>query len=129
MSRSEQVLKVTLYSLCAIAILTGLAGVLAGGYSMPGVGSLSPAVDSNFRFLSAVWTAFGLFCYWVAKHRDAWPVFIRPIAILMLAGALARVMSALVAGIPPVAEMAATLLEVLLFLLLWFSYRRYLLNG
>lgn len=91
----------------AICLFLGSAGVLAGGGGVllgleviPGEVAIDATSDSEFRFLSAFWAAFGLLCFWIARRLDDRKRYIFFMATVMAAGGAARILSLAVVGPP-----------------------------
>ncbi len=84
----------------AAAVLIGLGLIFFGPALVPGAGTVSRTVDSEFRFYATLFVFYGallLWCLWgtAAKHRA-----IMVLAGVLFAGGVARLCSVLAVGLP-----------------------------
>lgn len=123
--------------LSVIAVLTGAMDVLSGiaGQANIGVGPATvppydPVLDSQVRFLGAVWLGFGVI------QAAAWRDIVRHGAILQVCyfaivlGGIARVLSLCLTGIPTgsvgrIFIVVALIIELVFVPLAWIAVRRY----
>lgn len=128
--------KITTALLSLIALLTGAMDVIVGvaGQANIGVGAaaaapLDPVLDSQVRFLGAVWLGLGavqLFCLGDLRRYGA--ILQLCFAIVMLGG-IGRVLSLIQVGQPksgtgPSFILAALAIELVLVPLAWLTFRR-----
>jgi hypothetical protein len=99
-----------------IAIITGgrpvLLGIADGAYGLP-VGTLSPVLDNNLRFLAAQWLGVGLLCCWSLPHPAQRRGAILVVAALLLLGGVGRYVSFVRTGVPSPGYLAIALSETL----------------
>lgn len=91
----------------SLLLLTGVVAVLAGAYGaatgiegMSGESAATTNVDSEYRFLSAFWLAFGLIVLRVGRRPTIDPRAARALMLVLLCGGLARALSWAVEGRP-----------------------------
>lgn len=101
-------LSVALRIVAGFAIITGLIDIVAGtgilalmGSQLPAGAAADPALDSQFRFLSATWFGYGLALWWVAGDLARRLTILELFALAMFVGGLGRVISIAVNGVPP----------------------------
>lgn len=121
--RSLRAFQVLLVFLALFVVAVGTMDILFGTAPLPGDTSVSPDVDSNYRFFAAIFLAVGVLLLWVALRpleRD------RSLALWWASGAvflggLARILSLLVAGAPTPLFYALLTLELVAppVLVLW----------
>lgn len=117
-------LKCTLYLILIISLFTGINALIGGAANIPGATTIADAaVDSELRCLSLFWIAYGIFCFWVARNIDDRARFIPFIALTMLFSGLARLLSILLVGLPGTALFFAMIIEFILSVLLYSSYK------
>jgi hypothetical protein len=120
----ESALKTLLLITFIIAAITGMNLLFGGIINVPGAETLpketivSPAIDSELRFLSVFWIFYGLFCLWVATNIRIRGFFIPMIALIMLSAGLARLLSYCLAGHPGPVLFIAMIVELVLPVLL-----------
>lgn len=72
----------------SVATVAGLHTVVAGGRSVAGEGTANPAIESELRFYSAFYVAYGVAVLRVAPRADRDTAAVRALAgVLFLAGA------------------------------------------
>lgn len=100
----------------------GLAHVLLGNGSVPGLGGSNATVDSEERFFGAVFVGYGLAWLWTARRVPIPSAPVRALAAIMLVGGLGRVLSMAVAGWPNWFRVVLTGIELTVpVLLLWLA--------
>lgn len=119
----ESVLKYLLCAIAAVALISGLNVLVGGAAAVPGsLGAVEATVDNELRFFSVYWIAFGVFCFWVARHLSTHAFFIPFIAAFFFLGGVGRLLSMLTIGSPSNALIAAMVLEFVLPLVICFLY-------
>lgn len=117
-------LKCTLYLIFIISLFTGINALIGGALNIPGATTVSSAaVDSELRCLAIFWIAYGIFCFWTARNIDDRARFIPFLAIVMLLSGLARLLSIILVGLPGTALFFAMIIEFILSILLYSSYK------
>lgn len=101
------------------AMVTGLVDVVAGTGILPSLGSAispeaasDPGLDSQFRFLSAMWLGYGVALYWASKDIVGRLPVLNILALAMFVGGLGRLISIAVNGAPPPAMFAFLAIEL-----------------
>ena len=94
-------------ALRALLILTGLVAVVAGAFGaiagiegMSGDSAGTPNVDSEYRFLSVFWLAFGAFTIRVARRPRIEPGAARALMLVLFCAGVARALSWALEGRP-----------------------------
>jgi hypothetical protein len=127
---NKRVLQTVLAILGLIPILTGGLDFVLGARSLHVVGSLMPldavndvVLDSQIRFLAAIWLGVGIILYWVIPSIDRQTTLFRLLMGGIFLGGIGRISSAILVGIPPVQFLAVIVLELVgvPILILWQS--------
>ncbi|MEN9518512.1 MAG: hypothetical protein RLZZ381_1100 [Cyanobacteriota bacterium] len=127
---NKRVLQTVLAILGLIPILTGGLDFFLGARSLHVVGSLMPldavndvVLDSQIRFLAAIWLGVGIILYWVIPSIDRQTTLFRLLMGGIFLGGIGRMSSAILVGIPPVQFLAVIVLELVgvPILILWQS--------
>jgi hypothetical protein len=127
---SKKVLQIVLGVLGLIPILTGGLDLTLGASALNIAGaSISPEVlnnavlDSQTRFLGAIWFGIGIVLYWMLPSIEKQTTLLRLLMGGIFLGGIGRLTSAFLVGIPPNHFIAATALELIgmPLLILWQS--------
>ncbi len=127
---SKKALQIVLAILALIPILTGGLDLVLGAQALNIAGGALPSevvqnvvLDSQTRFLGAIWFGIGVILYWVITSVDKRTVLFRLLAGAIFLGGVGRLVSAFLIGLPPVEFIAATMLELIgmPLLILWQS--------
>ena len=119
---SKRGLQIAVAVLACIPILVGAIGVIEGPAFLEAVAPWPPALDSHFRFLSGVFVAVGLAWWSTIPAIERKGERFRLLALLIVAGGLARLVSLFVAGRPPVGHVAGLAMELVVVpLLVWWQ--------
>jgi Domain of unknown function (DUF4345) len=127
---NKRVLQTVLAILGLIPILTGGLDLILGARSLRVVGSSMPlgnlndvVLDSQIRFLAAIWFGVGIILYWVIPSIDKQTTLFRLLMGGIFLGGIGRMSSAVLVGIPPVQFIAVIVLELIgvPILVLWQS--------
>jgi Domain of unknown function (DUF4345) len=102
--------------LALVPTITGLIGLM--GVNDPIYGDLAKAdanilLDSNLRFFSGVWLGLGIALFSIIKTIDAQTQIFRIIWGCIFLGGIGRLLSMIVAGVPPVPFIGFTALEII----------------
>ncbi|MES2818281.1 MAG: DUF4345 domain-containing protein [Pseudomonadota bacterium] len=110
----KRMLQVATAILGAVPVITGIVGMF--GLSDPLYASAglpeSPLLDSNLRFLSAIWLGLGIAVFWLIPRIEQQTVLFRVLWGMIFLGGLGRLMSMFFAGLPPLPFVAFTVLEI-----------------
>jgi hypothetical protein len=116
---NKRLLQTVLAILGLIPILTGGLDFVLGARSLHVVGSLMPldavndvVLDSQIRFLAAIWLGVGIILYWVIPSIDRQTTLFRLLMGGIFLGGIGRMSSAVLVGIPPVQFLAVIVLEL-----------------
>ena len=122
----ESTLKVILYAIALVALVTGANVMIGGAAAVPGaLGGVEATVDNELRFFSVFWLAYGGFCFWVARNLAEQSKFVPFIAGVFFLGGMARLVSTLVIGPPASILIPAMVLEFVLPVVIYVVYRKY----
>ncbi|MEU3019627.1 DUF4345 domain-containing protein [Nocardiopsis sp. NPDC007018] len=120
--RPPKAFQALLVLLALFVVVVGAVDTLFGTAPLPGETAVSPEVDSNYRFFSALFLAVGLLLLWIARDPLAADrsLTLRWVCGAVVLGGLARVLSLAVAG-PPAALLLLLMAVELVVppLLLW----------
>ncbi len=93
-SKIDQALKIVLYLIFSVALVSGINLFVNGVAGVPGFqGAVDPAIDNELRFLSAYWISFGFFCLSVARSIESSRRFIPFIALAFFFSGIGRLIS------------------------------------
>ncbi|WGW11791.1 DUF4345 domain-containing protein [Saxibacter everestensis] len=120
----QRALIIVLAVLGAVAVCSGLYGIILGPALAPGGSSTSSSVDSEYRFVNVFWLGAGAALWWsifrLRERRDV----TRTMLALAFIGGLARLLSVFVVGWPNPVFVASMVLELVVVpLILWWHAR------
>jgi Domain of unknown function (DUF4345) len=98
-----------------IPIITGVIGLMGVNdplYVAIGIPK-NILLDSNLRFYSGLWLAFGLTLLWLIPRIDKETAIFRIIWAMIFCGGIGRLLSMLTFGAPPLPFIAFTMLEII----------------
>ena len=110
---ARRALQIVTAVLALVPIATGLIGMsgisdpLYRDFSLPA----NPVLDSNLRFFAGVWVGLGLALYWLIPKIQQQTVLFRAIWGIFI-GAIGRLVSMLLVGLPPTPFIGFTILEI-----------------
>lgn len=113
MSREGQALRATLYTGGVVATAAGADTAIRGARSVPGEGAANAAIESEIRYYSAFYAAFGLAALRLAPRADRDPNAVRAVAATVFGAGLARAAGWRAAGKPHPAQRALLAAEFL----------------
>ena len=119
--RSRRALLIVLAIVGVIPVLTGAARIVGGLRFSPDDITTTPYLDSEYRFLSVWWVAAGVLLWWSLRRPGQRAVVTRFLLTVMVLGGLARLVGAVLDGLPPAPFQASMAIELLGIpaLLLW----------
>jgi Domain of unknown function (DUF4345) len=92
----------------------GLPGLILGGQAVVEPAQVTPMLDSEFRFLSALAIVLAGILIWIIPRVETQTPLVRIIALGTLVGGLARLWSIAQVGMPPQKALIATGIELVL---------------
>jgi hypothetical protein len=117
----RRILQVILAVVGIIAIVTGILGIATGilddFYSVPKVAK-NTVLDSNLRYFSGLWFGLGLLLLWIIPSIERQVVLLRALSLMIFCGAIGRIFSMTVLGLPSIPFLVFTLMELAFPLLL-----------
>lgn len=117
-------LLVILAALGAVAVFSGVTGILLGPGFAPGGTEVAATVDSNFRFAYVFWLAAGLILWWTLRRPRERARETRLVLALAFGGGIARLVSIFAVGWPHPMFIGALGLELVgIPLVLWWHLR------
>ncbi len=123
--RLDLFLRIILYAIFVVALLSGVNILLGGVSSVPGAtNSVDISVDNELRFFSVFWLAYGICCFMIARNLERYRNFILFIAAIFFLGGVARFLSILLVGMPSSILIPAMILEFILPLFLYALHRQ-----
>ncbi|MQA97197.1 MAG: DUF4345 domain-containing protein [Streptosporangiales bacterium] len=110
----RRALQVVLAALALVPMLTGLMAVVFGAAGWPyNDTAASAALDSEFRFLNALWFCLGLAACFLIPRVERETVLLRVILGAIFLGGLARLLSAAALGWPGPIHLGALGIELI----------------
>lgn len=117
---NRKILQLVLAVLGLIPLLTGGLSLLLGAHAFNVIGGSIPStainnvvLDSEARFLGAIWFSIGVLLYWILPSIHQQTTLFRLLTGGIFLGGLGRLASAFLVGIPPVQFIAAIVLELI----------------
>ena len=124
-SRARIPVLVAVAALALIPIGTGALGVIAGLTFGPGDATERTVYfDSEYRFLNGVWFALGLVLLWAIRRPGERRSVVMVALVVILGGAIARLVQAVVFGWPPLPFTIALAIELTVVPLLTVAFAR-----
>lgn len=119
--RDDDLYRLTLLAVGAVATGTGTSVVLRGIASVPGGGRVSASTDSVLRFYAVWWAALGPVMAHLATRPPRERQKLTAVAALIALGGLARLLAAVQSGLPHPLFRALTVAELTAppLLMLW----------
>jgi Domain of unknown function (DUF4345) len=128
---NKKVLQIVLGILGLIPILTGALDLMLGASALNIFGAaVSPdvlnnvVIDSQIRFLGAIWLGVGIVLYWALPAIEKQTTLFRLLIGSIFLGGIGRSISAFSVGTPPNHLIAATVIELIgmPLIILWQSF-------
>ena len=88
--RLRALLRVVLFLLGIVALAAGLFTTMTGTSGMPGDSSATPNVESELRFYSVFWSAYGALALLAARRPEHHASLVRGLALFLFLGGVAR---------------------------------------
>ena len=113
-------LKVIVGILSLIPAYYGATGAIFGAAQLLPAESVNPAIDSQYRFLGAVYFGLAMTLWWIVPRLEQHTTLLRIIILALFLGGLARAFSYATVGQPPSNFIFGMVLELCLpLLLIW----------
>src|SRR5688500_4144118 len=90
---SRRWLQIVLAVLAAVAVLSGLAGILLGPAALPSGEAVNATVDSEYRFTNAFWLMAGVTVLWALPRVETATTVLRLVLGAVFLGGLARLVA------------------------------------
>jgi hypothetical protein len=110
--RSRRALQVVLGVLALIPLGTGLMDVVVSTAALPGAPSVTPELDSNYRFFGVVWAGMGVALIWAIPRVERATTLLRGVFAVVFLGGLARCLSLVMVGVPEPMFLGLIVLEL-----------------
>ena len=108
----------------AVAVASGLAGIILGPGFIPGGAPVPASVDSEYRFANVFWLAAGVALWWSLFRLSERKSVTRVALMLAFVGGFARLISVAVEGWPHPVFIATLMLELVVVpLVIWWHAR------
>jgi Domain of unknown function (DUF4345) len=121
---SAVILKGMLYLFALIAAITGPLAFFKGTGVVPQAGAVTPSLDNELRFFSVYWFAYGVLCFFVARHLEARKNWVPMLALVMFASGCARTASIILVGRPLDQFFYGAGVELVFPIVMYLCYRR-----
>ena len=97
-----------------VPVLTGVLTMLGLGDPIYASAGLQPhaLLDSNLRFFGGLWLVLGLAVFWLVPRIEQETALFRVLWLMIFMGGIGRLLSMLIAGLPPIPFMGFTALEI-----------------
>ena len=92
----------------------GLVHLVFGVLSVPGLADAGATVDSRERYYGAIFLGYGLAWVWAARQHPIPAPAVRWLAAIFWLGALGRLVSLVLVGVPQVFQVVLTVVEIVL---------------
>ena len=120
----KRVLIIVLAILSVVPIGTGLLAIIGGPTFAPGGDSVTPSLDSEYRFVNVFWLAAGIILLWTLFKPSERALVTRVLLVIAALGGLARLWSALWVGWPHPIFIGTIVLELVIVpLIIWWHSR------
>jgi hypothetical protein len=105
-------LQITLLILSLIPLFFGLTGVIFGTGRFLDPDAIVPQLDNQFRYLSGIYLMVSFLIWWMVPTIERHGTLLRIMALALFLGGLARAISWMTIGQPPVFQIGAMVLEL-----------------
>jgi hypothetical protein len=105
-------LQITLLILSLIPMFFGLTGVIFGTGRFLDVDAVVPQLDNQFRYLSGIYLLVSFLIWWIVPTIERHGTLLRIVTFALFLGGLARAVSWVIVGQPPVFQIGAMVLEM-----------------
>lgn len=105
-------LQIVLIILSLIPLYFGVTGVLFGAGQWIAAEAVTPAIDNQYRYLSAFYLVLAFLLWWMIPNIEKHTTPVRLIVLAIFLGGLARLYSAMNIGTPPMPNIIGTALEL-----------------
>jgi Domain of unknown function (DUF4345) len=113
-------LQIILVVLSLIPAYFGITGMMDGAAMFIAPEQVTPALDSEFRFLSAYYLGLAVLIWWILPNIERHTTLFRIVIGALFLGGLTRVYSIVMVGAPPTPMLGGMALELALpLLILW----------
>jgi hypothetical protein len=107
-------LQLLLTGAAAVAIVTGVYGVATGSGGIPGTHDADASVESELRFLYALWVGYGVALLGVVPRVATATAAVRLLAAILFAAGAARAIAWIDAGRPDTLFVVLMIIELVL---------------
>lgn len=105
-------LQIVLTILSLIPLYYGVTGALFGAGQWIAAEAVTPAIDNQYRYLSAFYLVLAFLLWWMIPNIEKHTTPVRLIILAIFLGGLARLYSAMSVGTPPMPNIIGTGLEL-----------------
>jgi hypothetical protein len=109
-----------------VALVTGSLGIISGvdddfyGVHISSAVQGNIILDSNLRYFSGVWLGLGIILFWIIPSIEKQKLLFRSLCLMIFIGALGRLISIMMIGVPSLLFVSFTFLELCFpLLILW----------
>lgn len=104
-----------------IPLLVSVSGLIFGTSRALPAELVTPAFDSQFRYLIGYYLSLSLFAWWVIPNIEKQVIPLRVISLSVFIGGTGRVISILEVGLPPAPQPGVTVFELCFPLVLFWQ--------
>jgi hypothetical protein len=105
-------LQITLLILSVIPLFFGFTGAMFGTGSFLDADAIVPQLDNQFRYLSGIYLMVSLLIWWMVPTIERYGTVLRIITLALFLGGVARAISWVTIGQPPVFQIGAMTFEL-----------------
>jgi len=105
-------LQIVLAILSLIPLYFGITGVLFGAGHWIAAEAVTPAIDNQYRYLSAFYLSLAFLIWWILPRIETMKTPLRLLVLAIFLGGLARLFSQMSVGTSPLPNIIGTALEL-----------------
>ena len=119
----KKALQIILIVLSLIPLFFGITGIVLGAGRWLPPEAVTPAIDNQYRYLSAFYLSLAFLIWWMVPHIEKHATPLRILIGAIFIGGLARVYSVYAVGPPPTINLFGMALELGSPIIIWLQSR------